>query len=76
METIIEKIVYPGESLSRGDGKIILVDEGLPGETLEIKVLSEKKNYIQAELLHVLRASKNRVSPRCDIIKYAPLTNT
>jgi tRNA/tmRNA/rRNA uracil-C5-methylase (TrmA/RlmC/RlmD family) len=36
MKITIEKIIYPGKSLGLSDGKIILTDEGIPGETVEV----------------------------------------
>jgi 23S rRNA (uracil-5-)-methyltransferase RumA len=65
MEVRIEKIVYPGKSLSTFEGKFVFCDEGLPGETVEVKPVKEKKNYIQAETVKVLKASPHRAASRC-----------
>ena len=35
----IEKIVYPGRSLARVDGKVVFTDEGLPGEEVELEII-------------------------------------
>ncbi|MBU4304953.1 MAG: hypothetical protein KJ893_04950 [Candidatus Omnitrophica bacterium] len=69
MQTIIEKIIYPGKSLSRQDGKVVLVDAGIPGETVEIQIDREKKNYCEASLLNVIQASAHRATPRCSHYK-------
>lgn len=61
----IEKIVYPGKSLGRSGGKTVLTDEGLPGETVEIEILKEKSNLIEARTTGVPAPSSFRRSPRC-----------
>jgi len=65
MSVRIEKIVYPGKSLARAEGKIILTDEGLPGELVEIAILKDKKNYIEARTTAILERSGARIEPRC-----------
>lgn len=65
MQTTIEKIIYPGKSLARHEGKVILTDEGLPGETVEVTVVEENKDYIEAVTSKILTPSAHRVEPRC-----------
>jgi len=65
MQITIEKIVYPGKSMARVNEKVIFTDEGLPGETVEVYIVKNKKNYTQAKTSRVLEASSCRVSPKC-----------
>ena len=65
MNITIEKIVYPGRSLARIDGKVIFTDQGLPGETVEIAVLKETKSYTQARTTKIINALPSRQLPRC-----------
>ncbi|MBU1122330.1 MAG: 23S rRNA (uracil(1939)-C(5))-methyltransferase RlmD [Candidatus Omnitrophota bacterium] len=65
MRVIIEKIIYPGKSLSRHNGKIILTDEGVPGEEVEIIPLKEKTNYIEAKTSKIIKPSRSRIQPHC-----------
>lgn len=65
MKTEIQKIVYPGKSLASHEGKVIFTNEGLPGETVEIKPLKERKNYVEAETLSIIKPSSKRVPPLC-----------
>lgn len=69
MQVTIEKIIYPGRSLARYDNKIVLTDEGIPGETVEAIPVSEKRNYFEARTASVLAPSPHRVPPRCDHYK-------
>jgi len=61
----IKKIVYPGRSLAHYEGRTVFTDEGLPGETVEIRAAGGKKGIIEAETIRVLRASPHRIPPRC-----------
>ncbi len=65
MKIKIEKIIYPGKSLGLSDNKTILTDEGIPGETVEVKPLEEKKNYTKAKTIKIITPSPNRTVPRC-----------
>jgi 23S rRNA (uracil1939-C5)-methyltransferase len=65
MQVTVEKIVYPGKSLATHDGRVIFTDEGLPGETVEVRTIKEKKNFIEAETIKILKASQRRVENRC-----------
>ena len=65
MQIHIEKIIYPGKSFSRNNGKVILTDSGLPEELVAIKPLKEKKNYMEAETIRILEQSEHRTQPRC-----------
>src|SRR3989338_5295258 len=65
MEITIQKIIYPGRSLGLSESKNILTDEGLPGEIVEIIPLKEKKNYIEARTVKIIKPSVSRITPAC-----------
>ncbi|MCK4994823.1 MAG: 23S rRNA (uracil(1939)-C(5))-methyltransferase RlmD [Candidatus Omnitrophica bacterium] len=65
MRINIEKIIYPGKSLSRKDNKIVLTDSGIAGETVKCSLVKDKKNYIQAKTDAVITPSAHRKDPRC-----------
>ncbi len=65
MQLRIEKIVYPGRSLGRAEGKIVFTDEGLPGELVEVEVLKNKKSYAEARTVGVIENSPERRLPFC-----------
>ncbi len=66
MQVEIQKIVYPGRSLGFAQGKAVFADGGLPGETVEIELITEKKNRIEARTVRILKASPQRVEVRCE----------
>ncbi|MFA5388341.1 MAG: hypothetical protein WC312_01120 [Candidatus Omnitrophota bacterium] len=65
MEITIQKIIYPGKSLAVLNNKTILTDEGLPNEIVEAKIVKEKKNYIEAKTVKIIKPSPLRAVPRC-----------
>jgi len=64
MQIKIEKIIYPGKSLSRS-GKVIFTDEGLPGENVEIDIIKEKSNLIEGTTKTILTPSPARIKNKC-----------
>lgn len=69
MRVTIEKIVYPGKSLAYADNKVLFTDEGLPGETVEVKILRQKKNYGEGTTIEVIEPSPQRAKPQCSHYK-------
>lgn len=56
-----------GSCVARHDGRVIFVRYALPGETVRVRVLSERGSYWHAEVLEVLQASADRVDSLCPI---------
>lgn len=69
MRVTIEKIIFTGKSLARVDGKVVFIEEGIPGEIVDVMPVKEKKNYTEAVLNDVITQSPYRVAPRCDHYK-------
>jgi 23S rRNA (uracil1939-C5)-methyltransferase len=65
MRILIDKIVYPGRRMGLLEGKVVFTDQGLPGETVEIETVKDKKSYIEARTIAVVEPSPKRVEPRC-----------
>jgi 23S rRNA (uracil1939-C5)-methyltransferase len=65
MKITIQKIIYPGKSLGPSEDKTILTNEGLPGETVEVTPVQEKKNYIEAKTIKIITPSVSRITPAC-----------
>ena len=47
------------------EGKVVFVEDALPGEEVRVKVHRKKNNWEQASLLALRRPSSQRVVPRC-----------
>jgi len=64
----IKKLIYGGNGLARDDnGKAIFVPMALPGETAEVKIVREKKDYAEGIVDRILTASQERCLPPCPV---------
>ncbi len=62
----LERAGHQGETVGRrDDGKIVLAAYGIAGERVVVEVREEHPTHIVAEVVEVLRASPERVEPRC-----------
>ncbi|MCZ4305973.1 23S rRNA (uracil(1939)-C(5))-methyltransferase RlmD [Zoogloeaceae bacterium G21618-S1] len=63
---IIQSLDHEGRGVTRSaEGKAVFVDGALPGEEVEYSVVRKKKTYEQAEITKIIRASAQRVMPKC-----------
>ncbi|MEK7623819.1 MAG: methyltransferase [Patescibacteria group bacterium] len=60
----IEKLVFGGTGMGHVDGKVAFVWNALPGETVEIEILQNKKTHIEGVATKILNPSPDRVIPR------------
>lgn len=65
MKIITDKITFGGNSLGKIDGKNVFVPYAIPGETYEINITEQKKDYDNAQIVEILEASEHRVKPEC-----------
>lgn len=61
----IHDLAFGGKGVARHDGKVYFVPFTIPGETVTARVLRQKKNFGEAELIAVQTASPDRVEPPC-----------
>ena len=57
----IEKIVFGGEGLGRIDGFAVFVPMSVPGDKLEIDIISVKKSYARGLITRIIEPSKDRI---------------
>lgn len=74
MKLHIDKPIYGGDCIARiggqqtggkSAGKKVFVPLTLPGESIEARLIEDKRAFARAEIDTVLTASPNRVEPRC-----------
>lgn len=46
-------------------GRVVFVPRGIPGETVRVRLVTEKERFAQAVLLEVIQPSPDRVTPPC-----------
>ena len=61
LEIEIEKIVFGGEGLGRVDGFAVFVPMSVPGDKLEIDIISVKKSYARGLITRIIEPSKDRI---------------
>lgn len=65
MNIITDKITFGGKSLGKIDGKNVFIPYAIPGETLEIEIIEQKKDYDNAKIVKIVNPSEHRVKPEC-----------
>ena len=61
----ITALDHNGKGIGKINNKIVFVENALPTEIVDIKILKEKKNFIEAETNKIVSASKNRIDSPC-----------
>ncbi|MCE9611022.1 MAG: TRAM domain-containing protein [Chthoniobacter sp.] len=61
----IHDIAFGGKGVARDDGKVLFVPFTIPGENVTARVVRQKKNFGEADLVSVDSASPDRVAPEC-----------
>ncbi|HTT08630.1 MAG TPA: 23S rRNA (uracil(1939)-C(5))-methyltransferase RlmD [Gammaproteobacteria bacterium] len=61
----IESLSHEGRGVARVDGKAVFVDNALPGEQVTLRYTRRRKRYDEAVAVEIIRASPDRIAPRC-----------
>ncbi len=65
LELAITALSHAAEGIGRHAGRAIFVPFALPGETVRVEIVEEKKNFARARLVEILSPSPDRIAPRC-----------
>src|SRR5260221_8485012 len=65
IEFQITALSHSGEGIGRHEGRAIFVPFALPGETVRIEIIEEKKRFARGRLVEVVTAAPDRIAPRC-----------
>lgn len=63
MKVEIEKLVFGGQGMGRVDNKVAFIWNALPGETVEIDVIQNKKTHLEGVAKTIVNPSPDRVEP-------------
>ena len=62
----IESLDHEGRGIARSEeGKAVFIEGALPGERVDYEVTRSRPRYEQAQTTRVVRASAQRIEPRC-----------
>ena len=64
-QTEIEKFSHDGRGIARIDGKATFIQGALPGETVSFQYTRTKKDFAEAKVVAIDKASPLRVEPPC-----------
>ena len=64
-EIAIDDLSHEGRGVGRRDGKAVFVAGALPGERVRARQTAKNRNFDEAAAFEVLKASPDRVVPRC-----------
>lgn len=64
MQVKINNLDHQGRGVVH-DGKTIFVENALPEEVVAIEIQKEKKNFIEAKTVNIIKPSKDRINPAC-----------
>jgi len=65
LELTITALSHAAEGIGRHESRAIFVPFALPGETVRVEIVEEKKNFARARLVEILSPSPDRIAPRC-----------
>ena len=61
----IESVDLEGQGVARTDGKVIFVENALPGERVLARIVKRGTRFDRAISTRIIKASSGRVSPQC-----------
>jgi 23S rRNA (uracil1939-C5)-methyltransferase len=64
-KVLVEDYAAEGKSLARVDGKVIFIENVVPGDVVDIRLLKNKKDWAEGIPLQVHSFSPDRVQPFC-----------
>jgi len=62
---LVENYAAEGKSLARVDGKVIFMEQVVPGDVVNVRVTKNKKDWAEAQVLNIEEYSVDRVQPFC-----------
>lgn len=61
----ITDVAFGGDGVARHEGRVVFIPLTAPGDTVEARVVSERKGFLRAEVERVLTPSPDREEPGC-----------
>ncbi|HEY6112327.1 MAG TPA: class I SAM-dependent RNA methyltransferase [Chthoniobacterales bacterium] len=65
VDLAIEDIAFGGKGVGRDEGKAVFIPFTVDGERVRARIVREKKQFAEAELVDVIEPSTHRVTPSC-----------
>ena len=65
MEVEVRGLDHNGRGIAKVNGKTCFIENALPDEKVEINILKDKKNFMEADLKKIIKSNENRVLEQC-----------
>src|SRR3954471_7565231 len=65
VELQIDDVAFGGNGVGRADGKVVFVPFTIEGERVNARIVREKRQFAEADLVEVLAPSEKRTLPEC-----------
>ena len=65
VDLVIDDVAFGGKGIGREQGKAVFVPFTIDGERVRARIVREKKQFAEAELVDVIEPSAHRVTPPC-----------
>ncbi|MFY8004222.1 MAG: class I SAM-dependent RNA methyltransferase, partial [Chitinophagaceae bacterium] len=62
---LVENVAAEGKSIAKVDGKVIFIEQTVPGDIVDIQIIKSKKDWAEAYPIAFKQYSPNRVNPFC-----------
>ena len=62
---LVEDYAAEGKSLARVDGKVIFIENAVPGDIVDIRLGKNKKDWAEGHITGFRRYSADRIEPFC-----------
>jgi 23S rRNA (uracil1939-C5)-methyltransferase len=64
-DILVEDYAAEGKSLARIDGKVVFIENAVPGDVVDIQLSKSKKDWAEGKAVRIKQYSKDRVDPFC-----------
>ena len=65
-EVLVENYAAEGKSLARRDGKVVFIENVVPGDVVDVRLSKNKKDWAEGYPIQFHSYSKERVTPFCE----------
>ncbi len=65
LELEVGEVAHGGHCIARHDGQVVFVRHAVPGERVRAQVTEQRRGYLRADAVEILRVSPDRVTPPC-----------
>ncbi|HEX4849543.1 MAG TPA: TRAM domain-containing protein, partial [Puia sp.] len=63
---LVSDYAAEGKSIARADGKVIFIENAIPGDLIDVRLTKNKKDWAQGYITRFRELSPDRTSPFCE----------